>query len=73
MTLYIAVTPDCFELPLFVADTAEEMAAWAGVKVNTVKSNCSRNKRQEPLPPRTKIGAPYRMRRIDFEVNDEHD
>lgn len=33
MTLYIAVTPDCFELPLYVADTAEEMAAWAGVKV----------------------------------------
>lgn len=67
MTLYIAVTPDCFELLLFVADTAEEMAVWAGVKVNTVKSNCSRNKRQEPLPPGTKIGAPYRMRGIDFE------
>lgn len=65
MTLYIAVTSDCFELPLFVADTAEEMAAWAGV--NTVKSSCSRNKRQEPLPPGTKIGARYRLRRIDFE------
>ena len=67
MTLYIAVTPDCFELPLFVADTAEEMAAWAGVKVNTVKSNCSRNKRCPPLKPGQGISAPYRMRRIDFE------
>ncbi len=71
MTLYIAVTPDCFELPLYVADTAEEMAAWAGVKVNTVKSNCSRNKRREPLKPGQGISAHYRLRRIDFEVNDE--
>lgn len=70
MTLYIAVTPDCFELPLFVADTAEEMAAWAGVKVGTVKSNCSRNKRREPLPPGYRIGAPYRMRRLDFEEDE---
>lgn len=70
MTLYIAVTPDCFELPLFVAETAEEMAAWAGVKVGTVKSNCSRNKRRGILPPGMKIGAPYRMRRLDFEEDE---
>ena len=33
MTLYIAVTPDHLELPMYVAETAEEMAEWAGVKV----------------------------------------
>ena len=45
MTLYIAVTPDHLELPMYVAETAEEMAEWAGVKVQSVKSSCSRNKR----------------------------
>ena len=70
MTLYIAVTPDHLELPMYVADTAEEMAAWAGVKVNTVKSNCSRNKRCGILPPGRKIGAPYRLRRLDFEEDE---
>ena len=36
MILYIAVTPDRLELPMYVADTAEEMAAWAGVKVHRI-------------------------------------
>ena len=70
MTLYIAVTPDCFELPLFVADTAEEMAKWAGIKVQTVRSNCSRNKHRGPLPPGFGISAPYRLRRLDFEEDE---
>lgn len=70
MTLYIAVTPDHLELPMYVADTAEEMAKWAGVKVQTVRSNCSRNKHREVLPPGVDIGAPYRMRRLDFEEDE---
>ncbi len=67
MTLYIAVTPDHLELPMYVADTAEDMAKWAGIKVQTVRSNCSRNRRKEPLSAGRGIGAPYRLRRLDFE------
>jgi hypothetical protein len=70
MTLYIAVTPDHLELPMYVADTAEEMAEWAGVKVQSVKSSCSRNKRRGILPPGFGISAPYRLRRLDFEEDE---
>ena len=68
---YIAVTPDRFELPMYVADTAEEMAKWAGVKVESVKSSCSRNKHREPLKPGTGISSPYRLRRIVIEEETE--
>ena len=70
MTIYIAVTPDYLELPMYVADTAEEMAAWAGIKLQSVKSSCSRNKRMGPLARGKRIGAPYRLRRLDFEEDE---
>lgn len=70
MTLYIAVTPDHLELPMYVAETAEEMAAWAGVKAQTVRANCSRNKHKKPLKIGRGIGAPYRLRRLDFEEDE---
>ena len=70
MTLYIAVTPDHLELPMYVAETAEEMAAWAGIKVQTVRSTCSRNKHRGPLPAGFGISAPYRLRRLDFEEDE---
>lgn len=31
MTLYLAVTADKYELPLYVATSRKEMAKWAGV------------------------------------------
>ena len=49
MTLYIAVTPDHLELPLYIADSAEEMADWAGIKVSSVKQQCSRNRNRAPF------------------------
>jgi hypothetical protein len=69
MTLYLAVTPDELELPLHVAETAEEMAAWAGIKVKTVREQCSRNKKK---PPSKRIkgggaGRNYRLRKIEME------
>lgn len=72
MILYIAVTPDHLELPMFVADTAEEMAAWAGVKVQTVKTNCSRNRNKPPFLPEEKraIASDKRMRRIVIEEDE---
>ena len=67
MILYIAVTPDHLELPMFVADTAEEMAIWAGVKVQTVKANCSRNKSKPPFEEKRAIASDKRMRRVVIE------
>lgn len=49
MTLYMAVTPDHLELPLYIADSAEEMADWAGIKVSSVKQQCCRNRNREPF------------------------
>lgn len=37
MTVYIAVTADKFELPVAVADTAEELAQMLGVKAQSVR------------------------------------
>lgn len=41
--LWLAVTPDEFELPLFVADTCEEMAEHYGLDKNTVRTSVSLN------------------------------
>lgn len=37
MTVYMAVTADKFELPVAVADTAEELAQILGVKAQSVR------------------------------------
>ena len=37
MTVYMAVTADKFELPVAVADTAEELAQMLGVKAQSVR------------------------------------
>lgn len=68
MTLYLAVTPDEYELPLYVAGTIEEMAAWADVKVKTVREQCSRNKNKPPSNrERGGAGRKYRLRKIEME------
>lgn len=36
--LYLYVTHDEYELPMFVADTATELAEWAGVNRATIYS-----------------------------------
>lgn len=36
--LYMAVSADQYELPLYVADTAKELAEWSGVKPNYVST-----------------------------------
>lgn len=43
MTLYMAVTPDKLELPLFVASNVRELAKKYGVTENTVYSAITRN------------------------------
>ena len=66
--LYLAVTPDELELPLYVAETEEEMAEWAGIKVKTVKEQCSRNKKKPPEARKGGgAGRNYRLRKILIE------
>ena len=38
MTVYMAVTKDKYELPLFVTDSIQMMANWSGASVNTIRS-----------------------------------
>ena len=47
MFLYLACTPDKYELPLYVADSAGEMAEYLGVPVNTVYKMTSRKRRHD--------------------------
>ena len=63
MKLYIAVTPDEYELPLFVTDSVQEMAAWANIKVKSVQELCSRNSKKEPFT-RIKGGCVHSSHRI---------
>ena len=70
MTLYIAVTPDELELPLFVTDSAQSMAIWAGAKVSSVHQMCSRNKHEPPFIQTGKGGkvqSKFRLRKITIE------
>ena len=42
--LYIAVTPDLYELPIAVADTAKELAKMIGTSENSVYSCISKKR-----------------------------
>ena len=68
--LYMAVTCDEYELPLFVADNIEDLAAWAGVKVKTAKEKISRNAKKEPFKPKKQINK-HRLRRLLIEEEDK--
>lgn len=41
--MYMAVTPDKYELPLAVCDTARELGALFGVSANLIQSSISKN------------------------------
>ena len=57
--LYLKVTQDKYEFPLFVSEGAKELAEHEGVKVNTIYSSISHYERGD-----TK-SAPYR--RVEIE------
>ena len=70
MTLYIAVTPDKLELPMYVSDSAQAMASWAGIKLTSLHQMCTRNKNLPPFSPKGKGGSvqsQFRVRRITIE------
>lgn len=73
MTLYMAVTCDKYELPLFVTDSAVAMADWAGIKVKSVHEAASKNKGKPPLPGKNKRGRNqygHRIRKITVEEDE---
>ena len=47
MTLYLAVTADKYELPLYVADTCKEMAKWYGVSGQKISTAISKYQNME--------------------------
>lgn len=42
--LYMDVAIDKYELPLFVAETIDEMSDWSGTKPQTIRTSISQNK-----------------------------
>lgn len=65
--LYLLVTSDKYELPLAVADSAEELARMAGVTVGTVTASLSRRKRAK-RPGRSKYQVVWVPREAIHEV-----
>lgn len=43
MKLYIGVTPDKYELPLFVADSLKELSKMSGIDYDSIRHRISKN------------------------------
>lgn len=69
MVLYIAVTCDRYELPLYVTESAKEMADWMGIPKSQVHTFCSRNKNKPPY--QVERSVMIRLRRVEVEENEE--
>lgn len=69
MTLYLAVTPDELELPMFVTESESDMAEWAGVKLNSLRTSVCRNRNKPPFDGKKGgcVNASYRLRKITIE------
>lgn len=61
-TLYMAVTPDEYEFPIFITPSVDELAQWAGVSVTGLYSMISRTAKKAPYRP--KSHSPYRYRKV---------
>ena len=61
MKLYMAVTPDQYELPICVKDSPSELAEVLGITVNAVQSACAPGK---ACKSGTKRG--YRIIRVEI-------
>lgn len=70
MVLYMAVTYDKFEMPLYVTDSRKEIARYLGVSPDAVSCLCARNNRKPPIN-RT-VPQRVRVRRVVIdEMEDE--
>lgn len=69
-TLYMAVTSDEYELPLYISDSVKELAEWSGTKSKSVMEQISRWRNKPPKnSPRNYCG--YRFRRVNIEEETE--
>ena len=64
MKLYMAVTPDRYELPLCVQDSPGELAEALGITINAVRTACAPGKA-------AKSGARRGYRIIRVDVNEK--
>lgn len=75
MTLYLAVTPDRYELPVAVADSVGELARMLGVDPAYLHNTRSRQFRRERLGIVREGVRPARYRYVDvvvdYEIGDE--
>lgn len=64
MIVYMAVTGDELELPLFLSENKDEMANWLGVKPRSVSAMASpsRQKRRKNVK-----NIPFRLVRVELE------
>gem|GEM_PF-2622444 len=62
MNVYLLVTPDKYELPLYIADTAEELAIRIGRPAKAVKHACAPS--QQKRRSGKKDG--YQIRRVSI-------
>lgn len=64
MIVYMAVTGDELELPLFLSESKDEMANWLGVKPRSVSAMASpsRQKRRKNVK-----NIPFRLVRVELE------
>ena len=72
MTLYLAVTADKYELPVYVADSRKEMAEWYGVSgdwITTAICNYNRVWGKNPNRKR-KLNCPDKTLFMRVEVDD---
>lgn len=70
MILYMAVTCDKYELPVFVTESRPEMARFCGIPPDSVSSQCARNKKKLP----SSITMPcLRLRRVVIDDDEEEE
>lgn len=70
MILYLAVTGDEYEFPLCITDSESDMAAWAGIKIASLRSSVCRNKGKPPFPHKSGRICKYRLRKIEVEEDE---
>ena len=66
MTVYLAVTPDRYELPVAVADTAAELARMLGVTEQSIWKTMLRHEAKERAGKRVK---PSKRRIFKVEID----
>ena len=71
MTLFLAVTADKYELPLYVAETRREMAQWHGVSIDAIASAMYRYERDADRRKQLHPQSGVRFCRVEVDDDDE--